>query len=151
MCACARASLQIWVFNSRYTQYIPLSVYELQAWLGAPCIYGAWRCVALLMPWAMLWDASWLRVGGGLCVTLGLACVSCWGMGHDCASGVSCVTLSSCCVAFVLGVGPDLVHCFRMYSALCYHVVLLSAACLRPCPTRNITSSALPAAWVLPF
>lgn len=32
--------LQIWVFNSRYTQYIPLSVYELQAWLGAPCIYG---------------------------------------------------------------------------------------------------------------
>lgn len=27
------------MFNSRYTQYIPLSVYELQAWLGTPCIY----------------------------------------------------------------------------------------------------------------
>lgn len=30
---------EIWVFNSRYTQYIPLSVYELQTWLGTPCIY----------------------------------------------------------------------------------------------------------------
>eukprot|EP00197_Chlamydomonas_leiostraca_P003583 CAMPEP_0202877686 /NCGR_PEP_ID=MMETSP1391-20130828/31027_1 /ASSEMBLY_ACC=CAM_ASM_000867 /TAXON_ID=1034604 /ORGANISM="Chlamydomonas leiostraca, Strain SAG 11-49" /LENGTH=226 /DNA_ID=CAMNT_0049559765 /DNA_START=31 /DNA_END=708 /DNA_ORIENTATION=+ len=25
---------ELWVFNSRYTQYIPLSVYELQSWLG---------------------------------------------------------------------------------------------------------------------
>jgi hypothetical protein len=23
----------------RYTQYIPLSMYELQTWLGTPCIY----------------------------------------------------------------------------------------------------------------
>lgn len=30
---------EIWVFNSRYTQYIPLSMYELQTWLGTPCIY----------------------------------------------------------------------------------------------------------------
>ncbi|GAX72618.1 hypothetical protein CEUSTIGMA_g74.t1 [Chlamydomonas eustigma] len=30
---------EIWVFNSRYTQYIPLSIYELQSWLGNPCIY----------------------------------------------------------------------------------------------------------------
>ena len=30
---------EIWVFNSRYTQYIPLSIYELQSWLGTPCIY----------------------------------------------------------------------------------------------------------------
>eukprot|EP00798_Chlamydomonas_sp_ICE-L_P020688 gene20688-27484_t len=30
---------ELWVFNSRYTQYIPLSIYELQAWLGTPCIY----------------------------------------------------------------------------------------------------------------
>lgn len=27
------------MFNSRYTQYIPLSMYELQTWLGTPCIY----------------------------------------------------------------------------------------------------------------
>jgi regulator-associated protein of mTOR len=33
------ANGEIWVFNARYTQYIPLSVYELQAWLGAPAIY----------------------------------------------------------------------------------------------------------------
>ncbi|MEW5306106.1 MAG: hypothetical protein WDW36_008599 [Sanguina aurantia] len=30
---------ELWVFNSRYTQYIPLSIYELQGWLGTPCIY----------------------------------------------------------------------------------------------------------------
>eukprot|EP00201_Polytomella_parva_P002516 CAMPEP_0175073026 /NCGR_PEP_ID=MMETSP0052_2-20121109/20285_1 /TAXON_ID=51329 ORGANISM="Polytomella parva, Strain SAG 63-3" /NCGR_SAMPLE_ID=MMETSP0052_2 /ASSEMBLY_ACC=CAM_ASM_000194 /LENGTH=240 /DNA_ID=CAMNT_0016340693 /DNA_START=195 /DNA_END=913 /DNA_ORIENTATION=- len=33
------ANGEIWVFNSRYTQYIPLSVYELHGWLGAPAIY----------------------------------------------------------------------------------------------------------------
>lgn len=29
---------EIWVFNKNYTQYIPLSIYELQTWLGNPCI-----------------------------------------------------------------------------------------------------------------
>lgn len=30
---------EIWVFNRTYTQYIPLSVYDLQSWLSAPSIY----------------------------------------------------------------------------------------------------------------
>ncbi len=30
---------EIWVFNSNYTQYIPLSIYDLQAWVGYPSIY----------------------------------------------------------------------------------------------------------------
>lgn len=30
---------EIWVFNRTYTQYIPLSIYDLQAWMGAPSIY----------------------------------------------------------------------------------------------------------------
>ncbi|KAL3149110.1 hypothetical protein ABBQ32_001950 [Trebouxia sp. C0010 RCD-2024] len=30
---------EIWVFNKSYTQYIPMSIYDLQAWLGAPCIF----------------------------------------------------------------------------------------------------------------
>lgn len=30
---------EIWVFNSNYTQYIPLSIYDLQSWMGAPSIY----------------------------------------------------------------------------------------------------------------
>ncbi|KAK5640922.1 hypothetical protein RI129_009469 [Pyrocoelia pectoralis] len=30
---------EIWVFNRTYTQYIPLSVYDLQSWMGAPSIY----------------------------------------------------------------------------------------------------------------
>ncbi|CAI5969772.1 unnamed protein product, partial [Closterium sp. NIES-64] len=30
---------EIWVFNKTYTQYIPLSVYELDSWLATPSIY----------------------------------------------------------------------------------------------------------------
>lgn len=33
------ANGEIWVFNRTYTQYIPLSVYDLQTWMGAPSIY----------------------------------------------------------------------------------------------------------------
>ncbi len=35
---------EIWVFNKAYTQYIPVTLYDLQTWLGNPCIY--------------VWDAS---------------------------------------------------------------------------------------------
>lgn len=34
---------EIWVFNRNYTQYIPISLFDLQTWLGAPCIY-VWDC-----------------------------------------------------------------------------------------------------------
>lgn len=30
---------EIWVFNRGYTQYIPISLYDLQTWLGAPIIF----------------------------------------------------------------------------------------------------------------
>ena len=30
---------EIWVFNRNYTQYIPVSLYDLQAWLGAPSLF----------------------------------------------------------------------------------------------------------------
>ncbi len=30
---------EVWVFNKTYTQYIPLSVYDLQSWVGTPSIY----------------------------------------------------------------------------------------------------------------
>lgn len=30
---------EIWVFNRTFTQYIPLSIYDLQTWMGAPSIY----------------------------------------------------------------------------------------------------------------
>ena len=30
---------EIWVFNRNYTQYIPVSLYDLQGWLGAPSLY----------------------------------------------------------------------------------------------------------------
>ncbi len=33
------ANGEIWVFNKSYTQYIPLSLYDLQTWVGTPAIY----------------------------------------------------------------------------------------------------------------
>lgn len=33
------ANGEIWLFNKTYTQYIPLSIYELESWLGTPSIY----------------------------------------------------------------------------------------------------------------
>lgn len=30
---------EVWVFNKNYTQYIPLSIHDLQTWLGSPSIY----------------------------------------------------------------------------------------------------------------
>ncbi|KAJ9155372.1 WD repeat-containing protein mip1 [Pleurostoma richardsiae] len=37
------ASGEIWVFNKNYTQYIPVSLYDLQHWLQAPTIF-VWDC-----------------------------------------------------------------------------------------------------------
>lgn len=33
------ASGEIWVFNRNFTQYIPISLYDLQSWLGAPSLF----------------------------------------------------------------------------------------------------------------
>ncbi|KAL2158375.1 hypothetical protein VTH06DRAFT_4423 [Thermothelomyces fergusii] len=37
------ASGEIWVFNKNYTQYIPVTLYDLQQWLQAPTIF-VWDC-----------------------------------------------------------------------------------------------------------
>ncbi|RDB29372.1 Target of rapamycin complex 1 subunit mip1 [Hypsizygus marmoreus] len=39
------ASGELWCFNRDYTQYIPVSLQELQNWLGSPCVY-IWDCSA---------------------------------------------------------------------------------------------------------
>ncbi|KAJ6541734.1 hypothetical protein B0H19DRAFT_1174442 [Mycena capillaripes] len=39
------ASGELWCFNRNYTQYIPVSLQEVQTWLGSPAIY-IWDCSA---------------------------------------------------------------------------------------------------------
>ena len=34
---------EIWIFNKDYTQYIPLSIYELLTWMGTPSVF-VWDC-----------------------------------------------------------------------------------------------------------
>ncbi|KAB5592445.1 WD repeat protein mip1 [Ceratobasidium theobromae] len=36
---------EIWVFNRGYSQYIPVSIQDLQSWLGSPCVF-VWDCSA---------------------------------------------------------------------------------------------------------
>ncbi|KZS92589.1 hypothetical protein SISNIDRAFT_486598 [Sistotremastrum niveocremeum HHB9708] len=36
---------ELWFFNDDYSQYIPVSLVDLQTWLGSPCIY-VWDCSA---------------------------------------------------------------------------------------------------------
>ncbi|CAB4064402.1 RAPTOR [Lepeophtheirus salmonis] len=36
-----RQTERFWVFNRNYTQYIPLSLYDLQTWMGSPSIFFA--------------------------------------------------------------------------------------------------------------
>ena len=36
---------EIWVFNRNYTQYIPISLYDLQHWLAAPSLF-VWDCAS---------------------------------------------------------------------------------------------------------
>jgi regulator-associated protein of mTOR len=43
---------EIWVFNKDYTQYIPLSIYDMQQWLGSPSIYVFdCNCAGLIIKW----------------------------------------------------------------------------------------------------
>jgi regulator-associated protein of mTOR len=37
------ANGEIWVFNKEFTQYIPLSLYDVLSWMGSPSIY-VWDC-----------------------------------------------------------------------------------------------------------
>ncbi|KAJ3141018.1 hypothetical protein HDU90_007041 [Geranomyces variabilis] len=30
---------ELWVFNKAYTQYIPITIYDVQTWIGSPCVY----------------------------------------------------------------------------------------------------------------
>ena len=39
------ASGELWCFNRTYTQYIPVSIQEVQGWLGSPGVY-VWDCSA---------------------------------------------------------------------------------------------------------
>lgn len=43
---------EIWVFNKNYTQYIPLSIYELQSWVGSPsiCVFDC-NCAGMVVDW----------------------------------------------------------------------------------------------------
>jgi regulator-associated protein of mTOR len=57
---------EIWVFNKNITQYIPVSIYDLQAWMGTPSVY-VWDChsagtiVKNFKRFALDHNVTWMR------------------------------------------------------------------------------------------
>ncbi|KAG2445405.1 hypothetical protein HXX76_000027 [Chlamydomonas incerta] len=85
------ANGEIWVFNSRYTQYIPLSVYELQSWVETPCIYVL-DCSAAGLILNALRQLVDQRAGAA----------------HDASRGLEIIVLGACGAGETLPQNPDL-------------------------------------------
>ncbi|XP_069979013.1 regulatory-associated protein of mTOR isoform X2 [Penaeus vannamei] len=92
---------EIWVFNKSYTQYIPLSIYELQTWMGAPSIYvydcsNAGIIVKLFEQFAEQHEEEWKHKG-----TSG-------GSSPPPPSFRQCIQLGACGAKEILPMNPDL-------------------------------------------
>eukprot|EP00170_Pyropia_yezoensis_P009954 contig_45050_g9992 len=70
------ANGELWLFNRSITQYIPLSLFDLQEWMGAPAIYvfdcsAAGLCIPAFRQFAeqrereVRWKAAQMAAGAG--------------------------------------------------------------------------------------
>ncbi|XP_052780147.1 regulatory-associated protein of mTOR-like isoform X2 [Mya arenaria] len=92
---------EIWVFNKSYTQYIPLSIYDLQTWMGSPSIYvydcsHAGIIVELFKTFSIQRDQEAAAVNG---------------KSHTAANGPSarhCIQLAACGPSELLPMNPEL-------------------------------------------
>nr|XP_053641674.1 regulatory-associated protein of mTOR-like isoform X1 [Cherax quadricarinatus] len=92
---------EIWVFNKSYTQYIPLSIYELQTWMGAPSIYvydcsNAAVIVKLFEQFAEQHEEEWRQKG------------SSGSSSPPPPSFRQCIQLGACGAKEILPMNPDL-------------------------------------------
>ncbi|XP_063861372.1 regulatory-associated protein of mTOR-like isoform X1 [Scylla paramamosain] len=95
---------EIWVFNKSYTQYIPLSIYELQTWMGAPSIYvydcsNAAVIIHLFEQFAEQHEEEWRKGNNGGSGT---------GSGSAPPSFRQCIQLGACEAKEILPMNPDL-------------------------------------------
>ncbi|MPC18784.1 Regulatory-associated protein of mTOR [Portunus trituberculatus] len=95
---------EIWVFNKSYTQYIPLSIYELQTWMGAPSIYvydcsNAAVIIHLFEQFAEQHEEEWRKGNNGGSGT---------GAGSTPPSFKQCIQLGACEAKEILPMNPDL-------------------------------------------
>jgi len=95
---------EIWVFNKGYTQYIPLSVVDLQSWMGSPSIY-VFDCSAAGLILKNFLRFSSQRSSGG---------VGAEGTGaseeilQSSPSSTDCILLAACDEREILPTNPDL-------------------------------------------
>lgn len=101
---------EIWVFNRHYTQYIPLSVYDLQQWMGSPAIYvydcsGAGQIVESFNQFAVQHEREYDIAAANTSADTS-SDVDATAMGRP--NYKKCIQLASCAADQVLPMNPDL-------------------------------------------
>lgn len=108
------ANGEIWVFNKNYTQYIPLSIYDLQTWMDAPSIYvydcsNAGIIVESFKQFASQHESEQEQRGSNAGVSTGnTAGAGSNGTSSNHTSYRNCIQLAACGSAQVLPMNPDL-------------------------------------------
>ncbi|XP_048764254.2 regulatory-associated protein of mTOR-like isoform X2 [Ostrea edulis] len=97
---------EIWVFNKSYTQYIPLSVYDLQTWMGSPSIYvydcsNAGIIIELFRQFSLQRESELESTLNGSSARFG-------GPAPAVSSVRNCIQLAACGAAELLPMNPEL-------------------------------------------
>lgn len=98
---------EIWVFNRTYTQYIPLSIYDLQAWMGSPSIY-VYDCsnAGIIVKWFIQFAEQHEREAEQITTNAGSASTT--GSIPTTNSFRNCIQLAACSEDQILPMNPQL-------------------------------------------
>lgn len=98
---------EIWVFNRTYTQYIPLSIYDLQSWMGSPSIY-VYDCsnAGIIVKWFIQFAEQHEREFEQIASSTGNLNAST--STQPCNSFRNCIQLAACSEDQILPMNPQL-------------------------------------------
>lgn len=135
---------EIWVFNKSYTQYIPMSIYDLQAWLGTPCIFVFDCSAAGLIVNSFKAFAEQKPQVGTCCIAISvlalyISCKACFsvllhGMPEPKQS-------SHACMLQLQHLATNFVKCHMSLHACAFSLEVASAGCASPSLNSTITQS----------
>lgn len=100
---------EIWVFNRTYTQYIPLSIYDLQSWMGSPSIY-VYDCsnAGIIVKWFIQFAEQHEREFEQIASSTGNLNLNVSPGTQPCNSFRNCIQLAACSEDQILPMNPQL-------------------------------------------